>query len=341
MHRFILVIASFLLLVVASCDNDVPVNAPYEQNAVVYGLLDKGDSVHYIKVNKDFISKDKSAREVAGNRDSILFGNGIRVRLQELKNGAVQQSYTLTQDTLNGKRPGLFPNPQHVLYRTPELKLKNSSEDTVTYTYKLVIDRMEDEEPVTAETGIVRGVNLETPNLNRNIPQPATLPIASSTNEIEFGLSPNGDNAHFYTLYVNTVVTSIDTAEGTRTTDTARWRIFEQQVVDDELQTTVDRQTFFRRLQSDLESDPDVIRPVALAKANVRIAAGTETLYTYLQVTEPSLSIVQKRPEFTNLSEGRGIFASRRLQRFEFGFTPAGRDSLRLNRFTRDLGFVK
>ena len=83
MHRFILVIASSLLLVVASCDTDVPVNAPYEQNAVVYGLLDKGDSVHYIKVNKDFISKDKSAREVAGNRDSILFGNGIRVRLQE------------------------------------------------------------------------------------------------------------------------------------------------------------------------------------------------------------------------------------------------------------------
>ena len=335
MHRFILVIASSLLLVVASCDNDVPVNAPYEQNAVVYGLLDKGDSVHYIKVNKDFISKDKSAREVAGNRDSILFGNGIRVRLQELRGGDVQESYVLTRDTLNGKRPGLFPNPQHVLYRTPELDLD------VNATYKLVIDRMEDEEPVTAETSVVGGVNLETPNLNRNIPQPATLPIASSTNEIEFGLSPNGDNAHFYTLYVNTVVTSIDTAEGTRTTDTARWRIFEQQVVDDELQTTVDRQTFFRRLQSDLESDPDVIRPVALAKANVRIAAGTETLYTYLQVTEPSLSIVQKRPEFTNLSEGRGIFASRRLQRFEFGFTPAGRDSLRLNRFTRDLGFVK
>lgn len=335
MHRFILVIASFLLLVVASCDNDVPVNAPYEQNAVVYGLLDKGDSVHYIKVNKDFISKDKSAREVAGNRDSILFGNGIRVRLQEIRGGDIQESYVLTRDTLNGKRPGLFPNPQHVLYRTPELDLD------VNATYKLVIDRMEDEELVAAETSIVRGVNLETPNLNRNIPQPATLPIASSTNEIEFGLSPNGDNAHFYTLYVNTVVTSIDTAEGTRTTDTARWRIFEQQVVDDELQTTVDRQTFFRRLQSDLESDPDVIRPVALAKANVRIAAGTETLYTYLQVTEPSLSIVQKRPEFTNLSEGRGIFASRRLQRFEFGFTPAGRDSLRLNRFTRDLGFVK
>jgi hypothetical protein len=81
------------------------------------------------------------------------------VRLQELKNGAVQQNYTLTRDTLNGKRPGLFPNPQHVLYRTPELDLD------VNATYKLVIDRMEDEEPVTAETSIVRGVNLETPNL--------------------------------------------------------------------------------------------------------------------------------------------------------------------------------
>jgi hypothetical protein len=335
MHRFILVIASSLLLLVASCDNDVPVNAPREQNAVVYGLLDKGDSVHYIKVNKDFISKDKSAREVAGNRDSILFGSGIRVRLQELRGGDVQESHVLTRDTLDEKRPGLFPSPQHVIYRTPELDLD------VNAAYKLVIDRMEDEEPVTAETNIVRGVNLETPKRNRNIPQPATLPIASSTDEIEFRLSPNGDNAHFYSVFVNTVVTSIDTAKGTRTTDTVRWRIFEQQVVDGELQTTADRQTFFRILQSGLESKPDVIRPVGLVKANVRVAAGTEDLYTYLQVTEPSLSIVQKRPEFTNLSDGRGIFTSRRLQRFEFGFTPGGRDSLRLNRFTRDLGFVE
>lgn len=326
-----------LFLLVSACDNDVPINAPNEPNAVVYGLLDKGNSVHYIKVNKDFVNENRDARDIAGNRDSILYGDGIRVRLQEIGEGSNPvNTYELFRDTLNNKEPGLFPNPQHVMYRTPEVSLDKQSR------YRLIIDQLERQEPVTAETAIVGGVNIIRPDPTKVDGIEPTLPIGF-LEQLIFSIE-KGDNASFYTLQLNTIVTTIDTADGTTTRDTAEWEIFKQQQptgAQGSIETERDAQIFFRELAAEFSKAPNEIRPVDSVKANLVISGGTEDLFTFLEVSEPALGIVQKRPEFTNLSDGRGIFASRRRQVFSYVFSNTGKDSLRFNRFTEDLGFVQ
>lgn len=323
----------FACVGLAACDNDVPINAPYEKDAVVYGLLDKGDSIHYVKVNKSFISKGNDARQVARNRDSLLFGEQIRVRLQEIQEGEVQENHTLFRDTLQNREPGLFPDPEHVLYRTPPVNLK------VNARYKLVIDQLKEGESVTAQTAIVGDVNYIFPPPQLPGSRSATFPVGFN-DELEFEYKPDS-RSHFYTLLVATIVTTVDTTTGQTMQDTARWPIYRQRQVDRDLEVQRETQAFFENLGQQLNSDPDLVRPLDSVETRVIVAGGTEDLYTYLQVSQPSLGIVQKRPEFTNLSSGRGIFASRRRQRFTYTFSDEAKDSLQQNRFTRDLGFVR
>ena len=41
------------------------------------------------------------------------------------------------------------------------------------------------------------------------------------------------------------------------------------------------------------------------------MTVGSEDLNTYIKVNEPITGIVQKRPQFTNINNGIGIFSSR------------------------------
>ncbi len=325
-----------LFLLFYACDNDVPINAPNEPNTVVYGLLDKGNSVHYVKVNKDFVNENRDARDIAGNRDSILYDSSVRVRLQEIDGGDPVNTYELFRDTLNNKEPGLFPDPQHVMYRTPEVNLDPDSR------YRLIIDRLKRQEPVTAETAIVGEVNIIRPDPTKIDGIQPTLPIGF-LEDLIFNLK-KGDNGVFYTMKLNTIVTTIDTANGTIIRDTAEWEIYQQQQPtgsEGSIETERDAQNFFKEIAAELDKAPDEIRPLDSVRANLIVSGGTEDLFTFLEVSEPALGIVQKRPEFTNLSEGRGIFTSRRRQVFSYTFSNTGKDSLRLNRFTRNLGFVR
>ena len=43
------------LVVINSCNEKVKLVGNFQETAVVYGLLDQADSLHYIKINRAFI----------------------------------------------------------------------------------------------------------------------------------------------------------------------------------------------------------------------------------------------------------------------------------------------
>jgi hypothetical protein len=45
--------------------------------------------------------------------------------------------------------------------------------------------------------------------------------------------------------------------------------------------------------------------------------AGGEDLFTYVEVNQPSIGIVQKKPEFSNIDNGLGIFSSMNIKAFD------------------------
>jgi hypothetical protein len=81
----------------SSCEEDVDLIGNFEETAVVYGLLNMKDSVHYIKINRAFIGPGNSL-EIAQIPDSSYFKQ-VDATITEYINGNKARVWTL-EDTL-------------------------------------------------------------------------------------------------------------------------------------------------------------------------------------------------------------------------------------------------
>jgi hypothetical protein len=72
-------------------------------------------------------------------------------------------------------------------------------------------------------------------------------------------------------------------------------------------------------------------------------SVASDDLNTYMEVTEPSNTVVQERPAFTNITNGIGLFASRYDNRKDnprlLQISQVTLDELKVNENTKDLGF--
>ncbi len=69
---------------------------------------------------------------------------------------------------------------------------------------------------------------------------------------------------------------------------------------------------------------------------------GTTELDTYVSVNQPSIGLIQEKPIYTNITGGLGIFAGRStFVRANMPFAETAKDTLILNRYTKNLSFKK
>ena len=134
-YIFNVAFAALLLVGLASCKQDFKVSAPYKPVTIVYGLLNMGDTAHYIRIQKAFIDESLSALDLAKNADSNYYPNLV-VTLRELNSGTVITNTNLTRVDLNTegyqKDSGTFFNNVSYAYKTTKTLNPN-------YTYRLVI----------------------------------------------------------------------------------------------------------------------------------------------------------------------------------------------------------
>ena len=97
--------------------------------------------------------------------------------------------------------------------------------------------------------------------------------------------------------------------------------------------------TFYSVLAANIKPvDPNIKR--VAGRIDYIFSVASEDLNTYMEVTEPSSSIVQYRPPFTNITNGIGLFSSRfiySIDSLRLGTDMV--DSIRLNPKTSNLGF--
>lgn len=67
----------------SSCNDKLKIAAPYKDITVVYGLLDMGDTAHYIRIQKAFMDENKSAVDMAKIADSSFY-SALTVRVKEI-----------------------------------------------------------------------------------------------------------------------------------------------------------------------------------------------------------------------------------------------------------------
>jgi hypothetical protein len=291
-----------LALFPSSCDEDFDMNAEYQDISVIFGLLDAGEDTIFLKINKAFLG-DGNVLEMAKIEDSSSYVNGLDATIEEWENGSFIKSYSLDTITIKNKEDGIFYNPYQVIYYTPY-------EPDMDRNYLLKVQV--DDKTVTAETGLVNNFFINKPSAGSKF-----ISFNPGTNgEIEWESAKNGKR---YEILIRFKYKELLKDNPDTVYKYADWSMGTKKSADDdggeEMKVSYSNDGFYSFLSNEIPyedaSEEENVKERFTNDVDVIIAVASTDLNTYMEVNEPSNSIIQERPEYTNISNGTGIFSSR------------------------------
>lgn len=308
---------SLATILLVSCETKVDLNAEYKDIPVVYGIINPNDTTHYLKINKVFLPEDGvSAGSLAADASNLNYPAGdLSVTVQAINpsNQNVVATYNLTRtENEIPKDEGVFDNSVNVLYKFTEAAINRN----YLYTLKIVNNKLNKE--ITSETLIVGTTSINKPT---NAQQPFSFWIGTPNNggyvdktiSINTGKNVGRIQAKLIFNYTNHFVASsgkpaenkkivmnlgeVKTLSPTEGNQTIEWLI--------------EGATFFDNITSQTPATLPSLSHRELGLIDLEfVVAGTE-LNVYMEVTEPSNTVNQDKPNYTNVENGLGIFSSR------------------------------
>ncbi len=332
-----------LLLIVAftimGCEPEFSLNAPYRDVTVAYCVLNSSDSIQYAQVYKGFQSQGNPADD-AMIMDSIYYFDKVEVSLHEFFEGRLQEVIPMDTTTALPKNEGIFANPTQLLYYT-------TAEIDPECTYKLHVLNKETNKEVYGETPIVGEVKVE-------YPYGTQLNLSGKSHRITITHAPNSVANHvimnFYYLEKSKSTGQIvKKGKISRVIITNGWR----ETYGDALYYDFDPTIFYLMINSELAPNqavtryPDYTRLGGDSYVEFEVWSAEKVLLTYLDLNNPSTSIVQDRIEYTNMvcptddsyKTAYGFVSSRSNAMKSFYLNDKSQDSLVNGSHTRDLGF--
>ncbi len=317
------------LTLVVSCDNTLNVIEDARDIPIVYGFLSSTDSTQYIRVERAFVDMEISALELAKNPDSLYYPASVTVSIKDLN---TQISYQA--ERVNGNDEG-FQREDGVFVTEPNILYKIGKDVSIEEDrdYELILNRGDELNLVTATTNIVGTTSMIRPNPVVNDPK---VDFASA-NPTQFKWR-SANNAVIYDL-----IMTINYRERTEDTQyqpkSIVWELAKGLTIEEHAQRGNE---FFSVLAANVEKDPEIIR--RFEDITIDVVSGNQQLLEYIRIIEANLGITstQDIPTYTNLSEGRGIFASRNTYTFPgIGLSNGTIDSLINGSVTKDLNFIR
>ncbi|XOV67316.1 MAG: hypothetical protein ACFHU9_17000 [Fluviicola sp.] len=314
-----------LLLSLNACNDKVDVIGDFQETAVVYGLLDQSDSIHFIKITRAFVGPG-NALEISKIPDSNYFQNISVSITEELPGGAIGRTWTLFDTLVDTKETnGVFYAPEQKVYAFYTHEKDNSDSPTFAplntlakYNLHIMIDEgQESQFEVYGSTQIVSGITTSTdaPHYQFKFAEDANV-----TGEYRASVMfVNTGNAALInsTLFIDvksfhgndSLVKRIKWKLGENATDNGTTAVF-----------SVNGESFFELIDQALEDESINVTRRVIEGITVEVVGGSEDLYTYILVNKPNNSLTQNKPTFTNLSATNehpaiGLFSSRYTRR--------------------------
>ncbi len=314
-----------------SCDNEVDLNGEYQEMPSVFALLNPAEDTQFVRVGRVFLKDGVSAIDLTRDPNEIYF-DSLDVDLIDAANGNVMD---LRKKYVN-KPPGTFDNSLNPIYY-----LDSSLEANKTYNLRIT---RPNGEVTTSSTTLIPDPNLTNPRYNR-VEMTRKLSLVSTSGIIgdynfEFSLPKevakikasfflkyytlNNGQKEYHLLeipigsYTNRNLEDIDDAAiffpGERFFETIAKKITD---------VSVDK---FTDLQDNLV---------------FVIYSADEDYAFYQELNGPIDGIAQVRPEFTNIENGTGLFASRSTITFAGKMGDPTRNELSDGPVTGHLNFRK
>lgn len=323
LKSFVFSFLALTSLLFTSCKEDIDLIGDAQETAVVYSLLNQADSVHFVKINRAFLSSTNSLI-TAQIADSNYFKNVVAT-VKEVVNGNVTRTWILEDTLIENKEPGVFYAPEQKLYyfKTSTTQPLLANANTV---YDLEININNGEFLVTGSTPLVRGVAITAPGPSN--------PYAFATSNVQ----TNGYSSPMITVSKGdaeimnlSLKVSFDEYIGSSfTTKSFIWNVDEiESIESNSVKFFMNGQTFYTLIKENATNDPTITKR-KINNLELIVTAGSNDLKSYITVNKPSSSLAQNKPTFTNLSatNGRktvGVFTGRcSVKRIKLDWVPSG-----------------
>lgn len=332
MKRLLVFVCTISLIIgTYSCSNDFELADKWKDIPVVYGLLSMQDTAHYIRVEKAFLDDEVSAFDVAQIVDSLYYEDAAVTLIRTSDD--TRYPMTKVDGSLEGysRDEGIFANVPNYLY-----KFKGTGGDTLVAgaVYELEINRGDDLPLVTGRTVIVDHIDL-------------TLPDVGQSLELEFEKKTTirwrseRSNAIFFDLFIDFYYTEI--IGGEEELKSFRWLVksnFNNEETSSNILTyKFDNESLYIAIQNNISESTGEVREFEYMEFGVK--AGGQEIYDYIQINQINTGITgsQLLPNFTNMSEGYGIFSSTNETKNTVFLDLATLDSLENGIYTKNLNF--
>ncbi|MCK5846963.1 MAG: hypothetical protein KAG84_05965 [Bacteroidales bacterium] len=320
-----------VVLLATSCKNDVDINDEYREISVVYGLLDMSETQHFIKITKAFQTDGNVYIAATDINNSQYKPEDIEMFIEVYNdNGTFIKDILLDTIMVTNKDSGAFYYPNHIVYATNDNeKLSFDNE------YKLKIKNLVTGNLIESNTKLVQNFSIVNPrslvkflDFNSNYPT-----------SVEWHSAVNGK---LYQLTIRYFYTDIPSS-GPTVSHYIDWvmpaRKSEKTDGKETLQLEYAGNSFFDLIAAKVPLPESGMKRYSDSLQYIFTVAH-ENFSIYLDVNEPSSSIVQERPAFSNIGNGVGLFSSRfnKIRPF-IGLSPRSLDSLYNGSRTYMLGF--
>ena len=308
------------LVVLNSCNEKIELIGDFVETAVVYGLLDQADSLHYIKINRAFIGPG-NALEIAQIADSSYFTN-VDATISEYLNGDLTRSWLLRDTILDNKDPnGVFYAPEQKVYYFKTMPtgfngvIQTSTNPQMTSLnpqaiYKIDIILNNGAFSVSGETELVRGITSAAATQNFN------FKFADNPGEYTSTGITVSSTGNSYVLNTQLKMAFYEWEGNTFSEKSFFWKLGEADVLPSSSKIfTANGETFYDLMKSNCTENLSITKRT-FKGVTIKITGGAEELYNFIAVNKPSSGLAQSKPTYTNLSvtNGKrviGIFSSR------------------------------
>ncbi len=303
-----------------SCTKDFNPNAEYKDVTIVYGLINADDSLSSLKIVKAF-TVDENVYILAKDSSENIYGDYLSVDMLEYTGtwDDLKQAYTNKKETgkvlhfsreyIYNKEDGTFYNPVQVVYRCATKGNLKTRVGSTAYLYGLRIINNNTGETVQTDQPVALVEPLKSKGLfpidgfNLNFTNDPKSKITFSWLTVRNGRRYEPVLRFFYNETISGI-THLDSLDYKLST------ILSDKLNGDEAKNIdVLGSAFLRVVQNQLAAKPMADR-VALGVQFI-ITVGAEDINNYIELSKPSTTIVQDRPEYTNMINGFGIFSSK------------------------------
>jgi len=334
-------LGSLMLLTVllSNCSEKINLVGDFQETAVIYGLLDQADTLHYVKITRAFIGPG-DAMQIAQIADSSYFDQ-VDATITEELNGNVTRTWQLKDTLIQDKNTnGVFYGPIQKVYYFKTLATGQNEVQVISpnpnetslhkdaiYKLKVILNNGEFE--VNGETKLASGLTTTASSQN------FTFKFSDNPGEYVSTSVAASSTGNCFVVNTKLEIEYNEYIGNNKTLKSFDWNLGEVDVVPNSSRTFVALgETFYNLMKTNVVVDPQITRRT-FQGIRITLVGGAEELYNYMVVNKPSSTLAQTKPTYTNLSvtNGKrviGIFSSRQtITSYKPFFVGAGQAYLR------------